>query len=76
MKQSNDIIKIEFNSKIYQLPVQDCEILPLPETTAEYLSSYILSQLLKQISVPNNITKISIQVDEGLGQGAITDHKF
>ena len=42
----------------------------MTNTTAENLAEYILNELLAKNSLPKNIKRLEIGVDEGYGQGA------
>jgi 6-pyruvoyltetrahydropterin/6-carboxytetrahydropterin synthase len=66
-------ITITNKNKTYTIPKEDCVILPLPSTTAEHIAQYLLAQLVLQLSNNQNIQKILIQIDEGLGQSAIAE---
>jgi 6-pyruvoyltetrahydropterin/6-carboxytetrahydropterin synthase len=66
-------IIINVDDKRYVFPRGDCVLLPIKNATAEDLAEYILTQLLKRIDLPENVEKIEIRVDEGLGQGAFVE---
>ena len=61
---------MDLDEKHYQLPKEDCEMLPLETITAEQLAQYCLDELQKLIDIPNHITKITIGIDEGYGTQA------
>ena len=62
-------IRINFENKKYILPREDCVLLPIESTTTENLAEYILEKLFKKINQHDNIKKIEIGLDEGIGQG-------
>ncbi len=68
--QNDTSITVTSLGKTYVLPIQDCAILPIPSTSAENLSLFILDTFIEEFQPPSNITKIMIGVDEGYGQGA------
>ena len=70
IEKTKGAIKLETLGKQYIMPLNDCILLPLDSTSAENLSSYILEQLLKKITLPKRIKSVEIGVDEGFGQGA------
>lgn len=74
IKEKNNIIHIETTTKHYQIPKEDCVLLPLPQTTAEYLSRYLLQTLLSRYSPPKNVEIISLGISEGPGQSAWSSH--
>lgn len=67
-KQSKKVVM--GNKKQYQLPLEDCTVLPLESTTAETLADYIMQKIIEKITFPARITMIEVGVDEGIGQGA------
>jgi 6-pyruvoyltetrahydropterin/6-carboxytetrahydropterin synthase len=66
----DDSVHVVVGDKRYQFPVEDCAIIDVPTTSAEELSRFILKWLMERVTFPPNISKISIGVDEGKGQGA------
>jgi 6-pyruvoyltetrahydropterin/6-carboxytetrahydropterin synthase len=74
--KSTTEITIKNNNKTYQLPIEDCILLPIPSTTVEHLTEYILKKLSEQLTSNKNIKKISLQIDEGLGQSATVEHNL
>lgn len=69
----NSEITIRSGTKIYTLPKDDCTILPIPATTVEHLSEYLLTQLIQKLPHTSNLKHISLQIDEGLGQSALAE---
>ena len=70
IEKDNDSVKVTSFGKTYVFPINDCVFLPVDSTSAENLASYILEKFLENITLPKNIEKIGIGVDEGYGQGA------
>jgi 6-pyruvoyltetrahydropterin/6-carboxytetrahydropterin synthase len=68
--QARESIEVDMMGKIYLFPECDTIRLPIPTTTVEELSKYILTRFLKEADIPKGVNKISIGVDEGWGQGA------
>ncbi|MFO8078138.1 MAG: 6-carboxytetrahydropterin synthase [Thermoplasmatota archaeon] len=68
--QENSDITVHSLGKKYVFPLSDCVLLPIPSTSAENLSLYILNTFIDQLKPEKNITSIEIGVDEGYGQGA------
>jgi len=56
-------------SKRYVFPKEDAVMLPINSVSAEDLCSYLLDELCNKLDT-ENITEISMRLDEGLGQGA------
>lgn len=70
--RNDDIIEVKIGDKHYKLPSDDCVLLPLPTSSAEDISKYLLSILVKKIkdNAHDNIKIVKVRVDEGPGQGA------
>ncbi len=56
--------------KSYSFPECDVNILDLDKISAEKLAEYALEKILGQLELGDNITKIKVGIDEGIGQGA------
>jgi 6-pyruvoyltetrahydropterin/6-carboxytetrahydropterin synthase len=67
---SEDIVDVDMNCKKYRFPLGDVIFLPIPTTTVEEMSKYLLGRLVKEFDFPDNITKVELGMDEGAGQGA------
>jgi 6-pyruvoyltetrahydropterin/6-carboxytetrahydropterin synthase len=59
----------------WHFPVDDCLILPVPNTTAEMLARYIAGKLLLSLAgrTPTQPTRVVISVDECDGQWGVYD---
>ncbi|MEA3557830.1 MAG: 6-carboxytetrahydropterin synthase, partial [Candidatus Thermoplasmatota archaeon] len=65
-----DNVILNMQGKKYSFPKTDVILLPISTTTVEELSKYCLGRFLDDVDLPEGIKKISIGVDEGVGQGA------
>lgn len=65
-------IEIIESQKRYVLPLEDIMFLPTKSVSAEDLCKYFTLNLAKALEEckADNITKIHVRVDEGIGQGA------
>jgi len=63
-------IRVDMLGKIYMFPECDIIKVPIPTTTVEELSKYILTRFLTEADIPDEVKQVSIGVDEGWGQGA------
>ena len=63
-------LTVNMLGKIYMFPECDIVRLPIPTTTVEELSKYILTRFIEEADLPDGVDQISIGVDEGWGQGA------
>ena len=78
--QKSDGVSIEIidSKKRYVLPLEDIMFLPTNSVSAEDLCKYFASNLAKGLkaSGADNITKIHVRVDEGIGQGAGCEYEL
>ena len=63
-------VELDMCGKIYRFPLSDTVFLPIPATTVEELSKYIMTRLISEIDFPKGVREISLGIDEGPGQGA------
>ncbi len=66
-------VMVSFDDKEYIFPVEDVYYVDVEVPTAEELSKYILDKLLKKLKILENIKRIELCLDEGIGQGACTE---
>lgn len=71
-KKGNVSIEMIGSKKKYVLPSEDVVFLPTSSVSAEDLCKYFTSGIAKALKSngADNITKIHVRVDEGVGQGA------
>ena len=70
-------IEVRFQHRRWVFPEEDCEILPIVNTTAELLAEYIAEELLKKpILAGKAIQKLSVQIDESAGMAGIFEKTF
>ena len=71
-KKGSVSIEIIESEKKYVLPSEDVVFLPASSVSAENLCKYFTSGIAKALKSngADNITKIHVRVDEGIGQGA------
>jgi 6-pyruvoyltetrahydropterin/6-carboxytetrahydropterin synthase len=71
-KKGSVAIEIIESKKKYVLPSEDVVFLPTGSVSAEDLCKYFTSGIAKALrsNGAENITKIHVRVDEGIGQGA------
>jgi len=70
IEKTKDSIKINSLGKEYVFPICDCALLAIESTSAENLASFILKEIIDNVSFPDRIESVEIGVDEGYGQGA------
>ena len=64
-----------FESKRWIFPIEDCVILPIANTTAELMASYIARELktMTREKFGDSISKLIIGVDENRGQWGVCE---
>ncbi|MDP3104528.1 MAG: 6-pyruvoyl tetrahydropterin synthase family protein [Candidatus Methanoperedens sp.] len=69
-KKKEVSVEIIESNKRYVLPSEDVVFLPTTSVSAEDLCKYFNSGIAKALQGVDNIKKIHVRVDEGIGQGA------
>ncbi|TRZ88858.1 MAG: 6-pyruvoyl tetrahydropterin synthase family protein [Methanosarcinales archaeon] len=69
-KKKEISIEIIESKKRYVLPSEDVVFLPTASVSAEDLCKYFTEGIVKSLRGADNIRKIQVRVDEGIGQGA------
>jgi len=69
-KKKEVSVEIIESNKRYVLPSEDVVFLPTTSVSAEDLCKYFNSGIAKALRGVDNIKKIHVRVDEGIGQGA------
>lgn len=69
-KKKEVSVEIIESKKRYGLPSEDVVFLPTTSVSAEDLCKYFTSGIAKKLKGVDNIKKIHVRVDEGIGQGA------
>lgn len=61
-----------FQQRRWVFPVEDCEIMPIPNTTAELIADWIGQQLHSNLQLESlpQITSLKVSVEENFGQWA------
>lgn len=72
VKDKEVSIEIIESKKRYVLPAEDVMLLPTSSVSAEDLCKYFTAEIAKALKSngADNIRKIQVRVDEGIGQGA------
>lgn len=61
-------VTIESCGSTYQMPVRDCAVLDVEQTSAEELSRWVSKRLKSKLSDFDNLTNLQVKVEEGMGQ--------
>ncbi len=68
----DDSVSVRHGTRRYQFPRQDVVILPIPNTTAEMIASWILDRLVERLAArgAGGLHDIEVEVEESFGQSA------
>ena len=73
-----DEIRVEarYRDRVYRFPRQDVVLLPIPNTTAEMIGSYLADRLLAAFEVDAHVDvrllrEVEVEVEESPGQSAV-----
>jgi 6-pyruvoyltetrahydropterin/6-carboxytetrahydropterin synthase len=69
-KKKEVSVEVIESKKRYVLPSEDVVFLPTTSVSAEDLCKYFTAGIVKALQGADNIRKIQVRVDEGIGQGA------
>ncbi len=69
-KKKEVSVEIIESKKRYVLPSEDVVFLPTTSVSAEDLCKYFTARIVKALRNEDNIKKVCVRVDEGIGQGA------
>jgi 6-pyruvoyltetrahydropterin/6-carboxytetrahydropterin synthase len=71
--ESDREVKAVFGDRRWVFPREDCKLLPVPNTTAEAIARWIVTQLLEKMTAPtgNALDWLQVEVEENFGQWAI-----
>lgn len=61
-------VEVKCQSKRWVFPVEDCVLLPVSNTTAELLASYLGGQLIASGLINDAFSELKVAVDENEGQ--------
>lgn len=71
IEKNNEVsVEIIESKKRYVLPSEDVVFLPTASVSAEDLCKYFTARIVKALRGEDNIKKVCVRVDEGIGQGA------
>lgn len=61
-------VEVTCQSKRWVFPAEDCALLPIANTTAELLASFLGEQLIASGLIDNQVSELRVAVDENEGQ--------
>jgi hypothetical protein len=53
---------------VYQVPLSDCAVLDIEQTSAEELAQWVGKKLKPKLKGFKNLTNLQVKVEEGMGQ--------
>lgn len=69
-ERKGENVDFRVGDKYYSIPGNEAIIIDLLIPSAEELSRIILKELMAELELPGNVTKIELGLDESYGQGA------
>jgi 6-pyruvoyltetrahydropterin/6-carboxytetrahydropterin synthase len=72
--QHNDELHLKYKQKKYVFPLEDCVILPIPNTTTEHLARYLAVRIGDTLGLTLTIYTITVEVEENFGLSARYSH--
>lgn len=64
-----DSVEVKSGESRYLIPLRDCAMLEIEQTTAEELTLWFTKRLKDHLSRHENISSLEVKVEEGVGQG-------
>ncbi len=77
LKISDQSIKCTHSTKFYEFPSSSVILLPIENTTVEYISGYLLDRLVKALPQNyNNLSKLKLKVGEYFWSSAASERSY
>jgi 6-pyruvoyltetrahydropterin/6-carboxytetrahydropterin synthase len=75
LEEGANSIRVRYREREWVFPREDCVLLPIENTTAELLASYIANRLLNDIQRHHGYQPevLRVEVEENIGQSAICE---
>jgi 6-pyruvoyltetrahydropterin/6-carboxytetrahydropterin synthase len=72
LKEDGDSIEVLYRERRYVFPRSDVVLLPIPNTTAEWLAQYLCGRVREELATlgEGRITAVAVEVEESFGQSA------
>lgn len=65
-----DAVEAEVDGKRYVFPIGDVRLLPIPNTSAEWLARYLAGRLRARLPPALRLRSLEVEVEESFGQSA------
>jgi 6-pyruvoyltetrahydropterin/6-carboxytetrahydropterin synthase len=77
VREEGEAVKVKFQSRHWQFPRGDCQLLPIANTTAELLASYIGLELKRVLESRCGLEEpqLRVELDECDGQLAVWEYR-
>ena len=78
IETADGAVRVRHGDRRYEFPVSDVVFLPIPNTTAEMIASWILDRLVERLEARGaaGLRDIEIEVEESFGQSACCRRRF
>lgn len=72
LREANGEVEVRYRDRRYVFPRDDVVLLPIPNTTAEMLATYLAGRLKAELAQhgKGNLTALAVEVEESFGQSA------
>ncbi len=71
---SGEEVEIRFQERRWIIPLDECRLLPIAQTTAELLADYLARTLCERMGASlKGLTSLQLEVEENFGQWAICE---
>jgi 6-pyruvoyltetrahydropterin/6-carboxytetrahydropterin synthase len=78
LSEEGDGIQVLYKDRRYVFPKQDVVLLPIPNTTAEMLATYLLGRVKEELKKAGGgrLTALAVEVEESFGQSGWCRQRF
>jgi 6-pyruvoyltetrahydropterin/6-carboxytetrahydropterin synthase len=78
LSEEGDGIQALYKDRRYVFPKRDVVLLPIPNTTAEMLATYLLARVKQELGLPGNgrLKALAVEVEESFGQSGTCRERF
>ncbi|GGM65813.1 6-carboxy-5,6,7,8-tetrahydropterin synthase [Thermogymnomonas acidicola] len=70
VRKEGTSIRVQWEGKSMTVPSSDAVLCDVTDTSSEELSGFILKKVMEKVKFPDNISRVSLCLYEGPGQGA------
>ncbi len=70
------LVTIRSSGSVYQMPLRDCAVLDVEQTSAEELARWVGKKLKPKLNKCDNLSCLHVKVEEGMGQSVWVSMKL